>query len=209
MSADLRPARQVALSHEQPHVEPVALPTRVPGLLITIESTIEERYVESFYELYLAAFAPMRTRAAARQVLYRTEFVDEMADPRVWKFVAWNDRSEPVALATMTRDLTCVPWISAEYYAARYPEHAALSTVYYLGFILSLPDERRNRVVWGLLRAVVARLSADKAVCVFDVCAFNNETMNFGRQLEKVASRWVDLTCEIIDTQTYYGATFT
>jgi hypothetical protein len=35
-----------------------------------------------FWELYVAAFGPLRTRAAARQVLHEDEFFEEMADPR-------------------------------------------------------------------------------------------------------------------------------
>ncbi len=38
---------------------------------ITIETAIDDEHAETFYRLYLAAFGPLRTRAAARQVLHQ------------------------------------------------------------------------------------------------------------------------------------------
>ena len=48
---------------------------------VTIEPTIPPYLVSSFYDLYVAAFGPLRTKAAARQVLSLSEFAQEMADP--------------------------------------------------------------------------------------------------------------------------------
>ena len=72
-------------------------------MTITVETAIDDEHAETFYELYLAAFGPLRTRAAARQVLHQGEFFAEMTDARVWKYVAWADDDTPIALTTITK----------------------------------------------------------------------------------------------------------
>ncbi|MGZ4524317.1 MAG: hypothetical protein ACXVXO_13025, partial [Mycobacteriaceae bacterium] len=76
---------------------------------------MDDLTAQMFYDLYLAAFGPMRTRAAARNVLHQDEFFAEMNDTRVSKYVAWDADGRAVGLTTLTNDLHSVPWISPEY----------------------------------------------------------------------------------------------
>ncbi len=196
---------------DQDFVTPTYVPklaTLPQGIRITIETTIDSDHLEEFFDLYLAAFGPLRTRAVARQVLHRYEFDQQMNDPRIWKYVAWDDEDRPMGISTLTRDLSTVPWISPEYFAARYPEHTARNAVYYWGFTLARPHRRGNRVFKHMLTAVVEHLAINRAVCSYDICAFNNATMQFGDQIETLSQRLTEVSFEIIDTQTYYAATF-
>jgi hypothetical protein len=59
-----------------------------------------------------------------------------------------------------------------------------------------------------MLAAVVERLVKARAVCAYDVCAYNNATFRFGDHIEMMLHRLADVTVEKIDTQTYYNATF-
>ena len=165
-------------------------------------------HAERFYQLYLAAFGPLRTRAVARQVLHHDEFLAEMVDPRVWKYVAWDDGDHPVGLATLTRDLEVVPWISPEYFAERYPAQAARSAIYYLGFILVHPHRQREQVFSQILQAGVEQLRAAEAVCAYDICEYNDAVYGFGSRIEGLLHELADVTVERVDTQTYYSATF-
>lgn len=178
------------------------------GITITVEHTIETDQVEIFYDLYRAAFGPLRTKAVARQVLTHEEFVLEMGDTRVWKYVAWDDQDRPLALSTLTRDLDTVPWISPEYFAARYPEHAARNAVYYIGFVLTRRERGGHLVLQRLFAAMSEQLAADRAVCGYDICLFNNETMRFAHQIETLARRLAGASTELVDTQTYYSTTW-
>ncbi len=175
---------------------------------ITCETTVPDEHAETFYELYLEAFGPMRTLAVARQVLHRDEFLAEMTDSRVWKYVAWDGDGRPMGLATLTRDLSVIPWISPEYFTARYPEHAARNAIYYLGFTVVHPGQRHQRLLDTIFEAGLSRLIDDKAVCAFDVCAFNDVEFGLSDRIEALLHRLADVTVEIIDTQTYYNVTF-
>jgi len=50
-------------------------------LEVTIETAIDGVHAEDFHRLYLDAFEPLQTLAAARQVLHRDEFMEDMQDP--------------------------------------------------------------------------------------------------------------------------------
>jgi hypothetical protein len=174
---------------------------------VTCETVIAHEDVERFYQLYLKAFGPLRALAAARQVLHRSEFLEQMLDPRVWKFVAWDHEHRAAGLTTLTRDLATVPWISPEYFAHRYPEQTARRAVYYWGFTLTLPSRRRNRLFLAMLTAIGEVVSADRGVCGYDICAYNNATMGLANQVEELSHRLANVTFEVLDSQTYYAAT--
>ena len=123
---------------------------------VTIEQKISADLIESFYELYVAAFGPLRTRAAARQVLSLDEFIEEMTDPRVDKYVVWNADDDGVeqaiALTTFTNDLATVPWIEPAYYEHHYPDHFARNAVYYF-------DALYREALPGVLEALAEELA--------------------------------------------------
>jgi hypothetical protein len=174
------------LEHERTESD-LALPVR-----ITIETAIDNEHAETFYELYLAAFGPLRTQAAARQVLHRSEFFAEMTDARVWKYVAWEDEDTPIAITTLTKSLETVPWISPEYFRARFPDYAGRDAIYYLGFSLVHPQNRYPRVLEQTFRLAMQRLVADRGICAYDLCAFNADR-GFADRIQRLLHRLGDL----------------
>jgi hypothetical protein len=179
---------------------------------VTIEPTIPPYLVTSFYDLYVAAFEPLRTRAAARQVLNLHEFAQEMSDPRVDKYVVWDEDARgverAVALTTFTNDLSTVPWIEPAYYEHRYPEHFARGAVFYLGFTLVHPGLHQAGVFGVTVTKIVERLVAERAVCAWDICAHNDTVLALGAGIERFIKRIAEVTVGSVDVQTYYASTF-
>ena len=173
---------------------------------VTVLTELDEPTARMFWELYLGAFGPLRTRAAARQVLTEQEFFQEMVDPRVWKYVVHDVTGQPVGLTTLTKHLETVPWISPEYYEARYPDHFARQAVFYLGFTLVAKGARHLSSFATMLQAVAQRVTEDRGVCGYDICAFNNEAMRFDENIEAMLNRSAHVPVERLDSQTYYVA---
>lgn len=173
---------------------------------ITVEPVIDPDTIATFYALYATAFDPMRVRAAARHLLTEAEFTAEMLDDRIEKHVARADGGDPLALTTLTRDLSTVTWISPDFYAVRYPEHAARGALYYLGYTLVHPGEAGHGVVRAMLDRIVRRLVRERAVCVFDVSAYNDGRA-VGRFVGALPRRY-NAHVEAVDVQTYFGVTF-
>ena len=183
-----------------------------PVMRVTIEPTIPPYLVTSFYDLYVAAFGPLRTRAAARQVLTLDEFAREMVDPRVDKYVVWDSdgrgSERAVALTTFTNDLTTVPWIEPAYYAHHYPDHYERGAVFYLGFTLVHPGLHQAGVFHRTVAKIVERLVEERAVCAWDICAHNDTVLALGKGIERTITRLAEVTVGSVDVQTYYTSTF-
>lgn len=178
------------------------------ALRITVETDVDAETAVNYFELYRDTFGELATKAVARQLLHREEFMEEMHDPRVHKYVAWDDEGRAIGMSTLTSDLETVPWISPEYFAHHYPEHSARGAVFYQGFTLVHREHRKSRVFQMLTERVVELLVAERAVCAYDICAFNNQTMGFADNIERLLHRNADVSVVPIDVQTYYAATF-
>lgn len=172
---------------------------------LTVERVLDAQATAVLYELYVAAFAPMRMRAAARHLLTAEEFAAELVDERIDKYVAWSD-GKPVALTTLTTDLTAVAWISPEYFAFRYPDQFSRGAVFYLGYTLVHPDHENQGVFTLMTEPLVRRLQAVNGVCAFDVCGYNDRR-TVGRFVAALPGSST-ATVEAVDTQTYYAASF-
>ncbi|WP_251153017.1 hypothetical protein [Cellulosimicrobium sp. Marseille-Q4280] len=175
---------------------------------VTFETTVTDDVAERFWRLYLEAFEPLRTRAAARHVLHHEEFVEEMEDPRVLKLLAHDGQGEAVGMTTLATDLAAVPWVSPEFFAARYPEHAARGAVWYIGFTLAHPGRRATRTFMDMIDALVAHLAEHRVVCAYDVSRFNDDSLRFADNLRRHLERNQDVTVETVDQQSYYATTF-
>jgi len=175
---------------------------------VEVVTDLSTQQVLSLYDLYLAAFAPLMTKAAARQVLNLSEFEAEMTDPRVVKCVAWAPDGQPIGLTTVTNDLESVPWISPEFYAARFPEHAARGAIYYLGFTLVHPKYRRSSVLANMMSAMLAPVVANRGVVGYDICEHNNTVLRFSTNIERLFRSLSDIATSTVDTQTYYAMEF-
>lgn len=174
------------------------------GVTITVQSTIAEEEIEKFYGLYLDAFGPLRVLAVARHVLHEEEFREEMVDPLIDKYVAWDADGQAIALATVTQHLETVPWISPEFFAHKYPEATARGAVFYLGFILAVPGKQRQRMFSEISRAVISRVAEARGVCGWDVCGFNDKVARLSEVVAAVSQEISPVEVEVLDTQTYY-----
>jgi hypothetical protein len=174
----------------------------------TRESIIIGTAAEALLQLYRRAFEPLKVRAAARHLLTREEFLGQMEDHRVDKYVAWEDSGEPVAIITLTRHLDAVPWISPEYFAARYPEQWARNAVYYLGFAFTRSTTQRSRFLEIAVEMAIEPLTMERAVIAYDVCSYNNSVLGLSKRIAEVLRRNSHSLPEELDSQIYYGVNF-
>lgn len=174
---------------------------------ITVEKDVTGPLAHVLFDLYGAAFGHLAELAAARQLLHEAEFLEEMADPRVHKYVGWGADGIPVGLCTMTTALDAVPWISPEFYAARYPEHHARGAVYYLGIAMVHPAVQGHRVFPDLVARVAEIVRADRGVLAWDLCG-RNKSLHLDRLFASILHGLADVTVGPVDQQVYYGGVF-
>lgn len=174
----------------------------------TRDPVVTDPLAAHFYELYELTFSPLKTRAVARQVLTKSEFYDQMGDPRVDKYLAWTDDRRPVGITTLTKYLDSVPWISPDYFAAHYPDQWARNAVYYLGFTLADPSMRDHGFLEAIIAIGMGPLTMEGAVLAYDVCAYNNSALKFTERINEILARHPAIHLAAVDTQVYYAVTF-
>lgn len=184
------------------------LTSSIGDLTVVVDTAVDLPTALTYWELYQETFGELRTLAAARQLLHKEEFLAEMEDGRVSKYVARDGQGRAVGMSTLTCHLETVPWISSDYFAHLYPEHAERQAIYYLGFTLVQRKGRRSRVFSAMIERIVELLVAERAVCAWDICTHNDEHLLLGANIERLLHRNADVTVAPIDRQTYYAGTF-
>jgi pyruvoyl-dependent arginine decarboxylase len=174
---------------------------------VSVEKEVDYATAMRYYQLYCATFGDLDTVAAGRQLLSQEEFMEEMLDPRVHKYVAWDAEDVAIGMTTLTTDLETVPWVSPTYFAHRYPEHHARGAVYYLGFTLVHPDYRGAHVFHAMIEPMARTIMANQGVVGWDMCLANDER-GLGGSAGRLLTSLADVTIEPIDRQNYYAATF-
>ena len=172
---------------------------------VHVETVVAGSDLEVLHPLYLRAFAPLVTRAAARHVLTRDEFDQEMVDPRILKVLVRDEDGSPVALTTLTRDLTAVPWVNPSYYWTRFPDAVGRDALFYLGYIFVDPERRRTQALLLMASEIRTHLEQVRGVVGFDTCAYNDDH-GIGRW-----TSWLfgpQSTVAPFDTQTYSVADY-
>ncbi len=186
--------------------QPEEIPT-VPQVRVTVEKEIDYVTARRYYQLYLQTFGPLETKAVARQLLHESEFIEEMLDPRVLKYVAWSDDDEVIGMTTLSSDLSTVPWISPAYFEHHYPEQYARGAVYYLGFTLVHPDHRGKHLFHAVLAPMWELVQEQRPVVAWDM-ALVNDQLGLGGSAGKLIETFADVTFEQIDQQNYYVGVF-
>jgi len=174
---------------------------------VSVFSDVDAVTARSLYELYLDTFGEMAYLAVNRHLLHEHEFMAVMHDQRVTKYVVrGRDGRTPVAMCTLTNDLTTVPWVSPDYYAHHYPDHTARKAVYFLGFILVGREHRRTHVFSRLVEQVAETLVDQEAICGYDICGFNLEERRMADVITRVLGEVGAIEVREEDVQTFYTA---
>jgi hypothetical protein len=173
----------------------------------TRETVVTDAPAEALYRLYRPAFEPLKVRSAARQVLTRSEFLEQMRDDRVDKYVAWENDTDPIGMITLTRSLESVPWISPEYFAARYPDQWSRNAIYYLGIILAHPRNHTARFLDTIVRLSLEPLADERALIAYDMCHYI-ASRRLAERVAAVVREYTGIEAEELDRQLYYGVNF-
>ena len=183
------------------------MPVAEQPLRVSRRPVIEEVEATALYPVYEAAFGHLRTRAAARHVLDLAEFVEELGDARIDKYVAETDEGVFLGLSTLARDLAAVPWASPEYYVRRYPEHAARGAIWYLGFTMVDASAQRGGTFHAMLEEMMVQARAAGVVVGWDACGFNIDETGINDAIVRAVQRGRGVTAEV-DRQAYFTVDF-
>lgn len=124
--------------------------------------------VESLWQLYTASYGDVAARDVTREVLYRSEFEELLADPtnRVWVV---RENNVPVAMSLIATDIGSTRYLSRPYFEQRYPERMAAGLVHYVMWVVVHPDYQTGPAAFELARGGLAVEHEEGSLLVFDL----------------------------------------
>jgi GNAT superfamily N-acetyltransferase len=142
---------------------------------LTLTLTVDPAVAGELWTLYGASFEVLRTRAAQRHLMTRTEFDDLMHDERIDKIIVRDRRrgGQLASLSIITNRFDAVPLVSEEYFRSRWPEQAAEGRLWYVGFVAVRPEYQRTRAMGAIIQHVVSRGGREGGVFAVDISEYN------------------------------------
>src|SRR5450759_3365901 len=173
--------------------------------VVTVDSTVDVHTAETLWALYGSSFASLQNKAAARQLLSRAEFELEVLDPRVTKYIARTDSGQIIGLCTLSNDLATVPWVSPDFYAARYPAQLARGAVFYCGVAMVHSDEARLTGAFAAMVSTFGRdIAAANGILAADMCRFNVDVVQLASAVTGMMKQaWGAANLVELDRQIY------
>jgi len=165
---------------------------------------------DKFWRLYETAYAGIAAEAVTREMLYRSEFDDAIADPsnRIWAL--WDDNS-PVAMTLIATDIGRTRYLSRAYFEHHFPEHSRRDAIHYIMWLVVHPAYQAKGAIVRLARECLALEASDGALLVFDTPAVNQPqaTGGFAEMMSRLAKSFVgDAPVHHLETQHYYAVDF-
>lgn len=171
---------------------------------VTTATTVDDATAEALWEMYSLSFQSLQTRAAARQLVSRSDFDLEVLDARVTKYIARSADGTLLGLATLSNDLSTVPWISPEFYEVHYPVHVARKAVFYCSVAMVHPDARATRAFAQMVSAFGKDIADAKGILAADMCRFNIDGLELARMVTLMMKRaWGSANQVELDRQVY------
>jgi hypothetical protein len=163
----------------------------------------DPRLVEAAWQLYLDAFQDLAAHAVQRHLMYRSEFDEVMADPRVSKYLAYDD-GVLCGLSTYSNRLESMPLISPQYFERRWPNHYAEGRIWYCGFVAVVPPG--NGAFPLLVEAMYRETEKQGGVIALDVCRHNDDLHSLPKSIELMLTRISNgvVQTELADAQQYW-----
>jgi hypothetical protein len=173
-------------------------------LVKIVDQITDEQLIESAWQLYEEAFRELNALAVQRHLMYRFEFDEVMADPRVQKYLALTDDGTLCGMSTYTNDLKAVPLIAPEYFEHHWPTYFKASKIWYIGFLAVHPDAQGRRVFAHLAEQMYMVAASQDGLVGLDLCNYNDEKRHMSRVLRIMARRLGRSSLERIDQQSYW-----
>ncbi len=180
-------------------------------MFVTRHSNITDLVLgDKLWTLYELAYRGMAEQAVTREMLYRTEFDEAIADStnRIW--VVWDDQT-PVGMALIATDVGSTRYISRAYFEHHYPEHMRRDAVHYLMWIVVHPAYEARGAIIRMAREGLALEAADGVLLVFDVPEKNQPRDSGGlaeMMLRLARMLGTDAPVRKLETQRYYAVDF-
>lgn len=145
--------------------------------------------VGDLHAYYVGTFRAVNRMAAQRHLMTVDEYAQVQYDPRVTKYVAYDDAGEPIGQGCSTTALAAWPLISPEFFEHRWPDLYHSGRIWYVGYVGTHPGHYGERVFEALITEMAQPMIEAQGVAVMDFCARNRWKPDVPRAANRVLNR--------------------
>jgi len=165
---------------------------------------------DKLWHLYDVAYRGLAELAVTREMLYRSEFDEAIADPTNRLWVLWDD-STPVAMTLVATDIGSTRYLSRAYFEHHYPDHMRRGAVHYIMWLVVHPGHAARGALVRLAREGMALEASEGALLVFDSPEMNQPGITGGfAEMAARSARSVAGPAPVhhLETQHYFAIDF-
>lgn len=173
-------------------------------------SVTDQRVRDELWALYDLAYSKIAEEDITRELLFRTEFDEVMADSTYRTTVVRDDGGSPVAMSVIATDIGVTRYLSRPYFERRYPERLASGRVHYVMWAVVHPEHQASRAVFDLIRSGLEPEAEEGTLLVFDLPESNqpNEKGGGAELIYRAAKSFAEVELESFGMSRYYALDF-
>jgi hypothetical protein len=171
---------------------------------------VDRRLSDKLWTLYDIAYRAMAGSAVTREMLYRSEFDETIADPSNRLWVLWDD-NVPVGMCLVATDIGATRYLSREYFEQHFPDHMRRGGVHYIMWLVIHPAHTAKGAIVRLAREGLALEASEGALLVFDSPSVNqpSATGGFAEMMSRLARSLAGpAPVHHLETQHYFAVDF-
>jgi len=165
---------------------------------------------DKLWQLYDVAYSGVAEQAVTREMLYRTEFDETIADPTNRLWVLWDDNM-PVGMSLVATDIGSTRYLSRAYFELHYPDHMRRGAVHYIMWLVIHPAHVAKGAIVRLAKEGLALEASEGVLLVFDSPA-GSQPDTVGGFAEMMARLTKSIAAEApvhhLETQHYFAVDF-
>jgi hypothetical protein len=165
---------------------------------------------DKLWHLYDVAYGGLSEQAVTREMLYRTEFDETIADPTNRLWVLWDDNM-PVGMSLVATDIGSTRYLSRAYFELHYPDHMRRGAVHYIMWLVIHPAHVAKGAIIRLAKEGLALEASEGALLVFDSPEVNQPgtTGGFAEMMARLAKAVAaEAPVRHLETQHYFAVDF-
>ncbi len=165
--------------------------------------------VDKLWHLYEIAYQGMAEEAVTREMLYKSEFEESIADPSNRLWVLWDDAT-PVGMSLVATEIGNTRYLSRAYFEHHYPDHMRRGAVHYIMWLVVHPSHVAKGAIVRLAREGLALEASEGVLLVFDTPAVNQRPGGgLAEMMSRLAKSLVGgAPVHHLETQHYYAVDF-
>jgi len=182
-------------------------------LRVTVAREVSEPDKEQLWGMIETGFAALNSRSHEKQSMAFEEFLEDMASPTVFKYIAYNDEERPIGLMTVHTELDDITWSDREMLEKQQEAVDPTALSYYVGTLVVTPDMRGTETATRLLQSAIRHFrdvnneSGKNSLAFFDCASANHPWLyRYVEQQLHPSDTFEGVTVEITEIGTEYWA---